>query len=473
MSTSQLGGEVSEAYRRIRPQYEEFCVDVERTIKSILQDHKISIHSINARAKDIDSYARKANKRDKNGSPKYNKPLTEITDLAAARVIAYTQSAVDEICSAIEASFDIFSKEDIGEERAESADFGYKSVHYLIRYSSDRVKLRDFRKYSGLICEIQVRTILQHAWAELEHDIQYKNEVEIPKEIRRRFRALAGLLEIADREFAIIQEIEAKLRTEVQRSAVSDLTQLSLIEVGSDRTSVDVVSDIARVRDLVSKGAYAEALVLYDRAIVDHPNSYTHYLGRAKVRFLLNDRTGALEDIKIAEQIAPNGQGIQQLRQQIETGTVLVRESDQEHLESLRSANSALADGNAELAFQKYIEAQERGFNPHFARLNQAMACVLADDARGARALIADLRRIPDTPMEINLCAMDCLINSSLDEDISGNIMTLRTLLGQKPDFSLRLSPLRYLKEGLVKRNDNLPVNFESVFKILETPLDQ
>lgn len=62
------------------------------------------------------------------------------------------------------------------------------------------------------MAEIQVRTILQHAWAEIEHDIQYKSVETIPSSIRRRFMAVAGLLEIADREFQTIQDEDERLR---------------------------------------------------------------------------------------------------------------------------------------------------------------------------------------------------------------------------------------------------------------------
>ena len=72
--------------------------------------------------------------------------------------------------------------------------FGYQSVHYLVALKEDRTSLSEYLQYKGLIAEIQVRTILQHAWAEIEHDIQYKSSETIPQPIRRRFMQLAGLL---------------------------------------------------------------------------------------------------------------------------------------------------------------------------------------------------------------------------------------------------------------------------------------
>ena len=63
--------------------------------------------------------------------------------------------------------------------------------------------------------EVQARTILQHAWAEIEHDIQYKSSATIPHDIKPRLMALAGLLELADREFQAIQDADRDLTQQV------------------------------------------------------------------------------------------------------------------------------------------------------------------------------------------------------------------------------------------------------------------
>ena len=70
--------------------------------------------------------------------------------------------------------------------------------------------------FDKMKCEIQVRTILQHAWAEIEHDIVYKSPGEIPFRVRRRFACLAGLLEIADREFESLRQDEMAVRQAIQ-----------------------------------------------------------------------------------------------------------------------------------------------------------------------------------------------------------------------------------------------------------------
>jgi putative GTP pyrophosphokinase len=118
---------------------------------------------------------------------------------------------------------------DKGRELIEKERFGYQSIHYLVRIKPDRARLAEYERYRGAVAEIQVRTILQHAWAEIEHDIQYKSTTAIPEEIRRRFMALAGMLEVADREFEAIQGADKQI-AETARQKV-DRGELEGVEI--------------------------------------------------------------------------------------------------------------------------------------------------------------------------------------------------------------------------------------------------
>ena len=66
----------------------------------------------------------------------------------------------------------------------------------------------DFAHLRGHRAQMQVRTVLQHAWAEFEHDIRYKGQMpaEHARDFDRRFTLAAGLLELADREFSTIRD---------------------------------------------------------------------------------------------------------------------------------------------------------------------------------------------------------------------------------------------------------------------------
>lgn len=152
--------------------------------------------------------------------------------MAGVRVITFLPRAVDHVGSLISAEFEVLKKEDVGSTLRESHRFGYQSIHYVVRLSPARLRLTEYQQFAGLKAEIQVRTVLQHAWAEIEHDIRYKSTTTAPESIGRRFDALAGMLEIADREFQGIQEADDLLREGTRKSI--EAGQLHGVEITAD-----------------------------------------------------------------------------------------------------------------------------------------------------------------------------------------------------------------------------------------------
>ncbi|TMR94372.1 GTP pyrophosphokinase [Nonomuraea basaltis] len=84
--------------------------------------------------------------------------------------------------------------------------FGYLSLHYVASLDTRRAELAEYKRFANNGFEIQIRSILQHAWAEIEHDLGYKSRLGVPSTTRRRFSRLAGLLELADAEFVSIRD---------------------------------------------------------------------------------------------------------------------------------------------------------------------------------------------------------------------------------------------------------------------------
>lgn len=198
--------------------FEDLATVVKRILEESLRRAAIPFSSVEARAKDPASFGKKAaTPSDKDPTrPKYAEPMRQITDMAGVRVIAYFPNTVREIDGVLMREFRVMERSDKGAELIEDDRFGYLSVHYLVKLSEARSQLPEYESFADAIAEVQVRTILQHAWAEIEHDIQYKSTSVIPTEIRRRFMSLAGLLEIADREFQAIQNADKKLTQEAQ-----------------------------------------------------------------------------------------------------------------------------------------------------------------------------------------------------------------------------------------------------------------
>jgi ppGpp synthetase/RelA/SpoT-type nucleotidyltranferase len=210
-------------YLKNRAFYVELAHGIQTIVQQCLVHRKIKVHSVEYRAKDASSFEIKAGAPsiDDPTVPKYNDPARQITDLAGVRVITFFPATLDDIDDVLEEEFEIVERSDKGAVLLEQERFGYQSIHYLVKIRSQRADLPEYERFRDAIIEIQVRTILQHAWAEIEHDIQYKSPDVIPMEIRRRFMALAGLLELADREFQAIQNADVEI-TEKARASVEE-----------------------------------------------------------------------------------------------------------------------------------------------------------------------------------------------------------------------------------------------------------
>lgn len=119
--------------------------------------------------------------------------LWDVTDLVALRVATYFEDHLEQVSRLVEQHFRV----DFIHSADKTKPAGYRSIHYVC--ARDDGPHRDFR------FELQLRTALQHAWAEVEHDLGYKVDDAVPEPIRRRFSRVAGLLEIADQEFVSIR----------------------------------------------------------------------------------------------------------------------------------------------------------------------------------------------------------------------------------------------------------------------------
>jgi len=217
------------SYALVRGQYVDLASVVDRLLRDCLESEGIVVQSIQSRAKELHSFAVKAAREDEQlkNRPRYADPLNDIEDLAGCRIITSFVDDVDRVKGLISEQFDVIEEVDRSTFLRKQSRLGYESYHFVVRLRQDRLDLPEYQRFAKLKIEFQVRTILQHAWAEIEHDIQYKSSEELPAEIRRRFTALAGLIELGDREFQGI----ADAYEELKRKAVVSIEEGNLSEV--------------------------------------------------------------------------------------------------------------------------------------------------------------------------------------------------------------------------------------------------
>lgn len=125
-------------------------------------------------------------------------PFAEFEDLVAARIIVFFLSDIDRVRHVLLEHFDRVER---SERRPELDDqFGYESEH-LVLAVPPHLKPSSGSEFCPNTLEVQIRTILMHAYAEPQHDILYKSQTVVPKEIKRRLAWIAASCWGADREY--------------------------------------------------------------------------------------------------------------------------------------------------------------------------------------------------------------------------------------------------------------------------------
>jgi ppGpp synthetase/RelA/SpoT-type nucleotidyltranferase len=199
-------------------------------IKTLLSDRTIEVHAIDGRTKSTHSFHEKIRRLGKS----YANPLEEAMDLTGIRVIVYYNHDVDAVGQLLEEEFDIDQDHSADRRKLlQPHEFGCQSVHYVLRLSQRRIALSEWKTFEPLRAEIQVRTVLQHAWAAISHKLQYKREEDIPRELSRKLFRLSALLELADDEFASLQgqTNDVARRIKEQLRAGEDEIPLNLVSL--------------------------------------------------------------------------------------------------------------------------------------------------------------------------------------------------------------------------------------------------
>lgn len=214
---------------------EEFGQNLKSLIERLLGRASITVNQVTYRVKSRESAYNKV----RDNPDKYSS-VGDLTDLLGIRIITYFPNQVDAVCEIVTNEFSIDDSRSIDKRAALDADrFGYLSVHYLARLNETRAGLGEYSQFAGVYVEFQIRSLLQHTWAEIEHDLGYKSKAAVPRDVRRRFSRLAGLLEVADTEFQAIRDEQAAYTTRVSAQ----------IKIGIGNLLLDQISLITYIED--------------------------------------------------------------------------------------------------------------------------------------------------------------------------------------------------------------------------------
>jgi ppGpp synthetase/RelA/SpoT-type nucleotidyltranferase len=180
--------------------------DLEELISSLAGSTGLDLHVVSARVKTPQSVRNKLLRK------RYANPEKQLTDTVAVRVILYHGCDVDAVVTKLRTHLKVIKKHSSDKRTALGLrEFGYRSYHLLAEINPDSPHYRDFPSLMGVRFEVQVRSLLEHAWAEIEHESVYKADADLPDEIRRRFAAVAAVLELLDAEFTTLKTASTRL----------------------------------------------------------------------------------------------------------------------------------------------------------------------------------------------------------------------------------------------------------------------
>ena len=205
---------MSEQYHIYRSGFETILSTIEYKLRDVIS--LPSKPTLKSRVKSFDSYYRKTLRI----KPPLNQdfPLPLLTDMMGIRIICAFLEDLAVVEQQIKDNFVVKEVERKGASLS-FKEFGYESVHILVEIPKellDAAACTGFNLPQDCVCEIQIRTILQDAWAEVEHELVYKSEFspfDLP--LKRKLASINASLSLADIIFQEIRDYQNKLNREV------------------------------------------------------------------------------------------------------------------------------------------------------------------------------------------------------------------------------------------------------------------
>ena len=203
---------ILDEYRERQPVFEKLRTIVTECLQRSLKENNIIVAGMDSRIKTEKSLTGKLELK----GYKY-RTLDDITDIVGIRVVTFFSDEVDIISALAEKMFNIDWDNTVDKRKMLEIDrFGYMSLHYICRLPKAICDDPSMPELNEVRFELQMRSALQHVWANMYHDMGYKTDVEIPREYQRNMSRLAGILEMADEQFSFIRKEITEYRRKVQ-----------------------------------------------------------------------------------------------------------------------------------------------------------------------------------------------------------------------------------------------------------------
>ena len=267
-------------YAERKRRYEDGLSRALSAIKALLEDsafspsERLRIRCEGGRVKERDRLlAKAAQDRYIDRIKQPSDVFTVITDIFGARVTCNTVRDARRIAAAIQESKTLIPPTSRNAEQCcddyvtNPKESGYRGIHVLVG-----VNVPVGGQFEELICEIQIRTLLQHAWGELTHEDTFKPEIEVPELVQKLSKRLATTLSVLD-------EIAQDLRDELETVAISGTESDNVIP---ERGGIEV--DRGLIEEIFKK--------VFDRAFIAKSTEWRSLLASGRLERILPEEMG-------------------------------------------------------------------------------------------------------------------------------------------------------------------------------------
>lgn len=293
-------GTLEANYQRMFPACDRALVDMAKLLQRAVEP-KVPAVQVKGRVKRLPSLLEKLHRK---FSPSdLLDPLAVLrktTDLMALRAVCPFLEDVDTVVECARSVFEIQELEQKGEGRS-FAEFGYSSTHLLVSLPYELQC--EFPEIAEFRVEIQVRTILQDAWAEVEHELIYKVGAHpLNQQIRRKLAALNANLVLSDTIFQEIRDYQKTNISDLARAREAHLEQVTgehplYVAPGQDVSKPRRASQ-AEIEKLLKKGLNAQIAGEMEDAVRIYTDLLECQLDNFTLSVVLNHRGMALESLE-------------------------------------------------------------------------------------------------------------------------------------------------------------------------------
>ncbi|MDG5814592.1 tetratricopeptide repeat protein [Chitinispirillales bacterium ANBcel5] len=306
-------------YKKMFPTYSSVLEDFQRNIKDNLKELDVHL-TVKYRVKAFESYYKKLLSR--MVDEKRTGELIPIQDIIGIRIVCPFLENLQEIVDVLNNRYTLEEVERKGAQHT-FKEFGYNSIHLLIQIPA-HITERYPQLESG-ICEIQIRTFLQDAWAEVEHELIYKAHITpLDEPLRRKLAALNANLTLSDIIFQEIRDYQRQLHTELEKRRYSFLCQLEgqkpglapLVQKECKEKELKAEPVLSGNKDQLllealfahNRKDFASAIAIYSRILdhqIDPPLKAIVLVHRGMAYFSESKYTSALNDFRAATKCEP------------------------------------------------------------------------------------------------------------------------------------------------------------------------